>query len=226
MTPFPLGRVAVAAALGEFEKTTVFSSPKWFCWLQYTPSRVGGAIKPPGHFLRVCAAGLSSPMFLRTFWTHGRTNVVDLSIRGADLTLRLYEFHSCALCREVSNCQLFAKSHLCHLYLSCPTQGRSKGGAMFWAPKSPNNVARILSSTVNFLPSDLGFEHGGAKLVFCPRHHLTSVRPWSNLVVLKFLVAEDPFVFSMFYGPLKHIREQPLRGFGSQVKNPLSNQFM
>ena len=31
--------------------------------------------------------------------------------------------------------------------------------------------------TVHLLPKDLRFEHGGAKLVSCPRCHLTSLRP-------------------------------------------------
>ena len=31
---------------------------------------------------------------------------------------RLYDFHSCALCHEVSRRELFAKSNLCRLYLS------------------------------------------------------------------------------------------------------------
>jgi len=32
----------------------------------------------------------------------------------------------------------------------------------------------------NLLPEDVRFEHGGAKLVSSPGHHLTSVRPWLN----------------------------------------------
>jgi len=38
-------------------------------------------------------------------------------------------------------------------------------------------------NTVQLLPKDLRFEHGGAKLVSCPGRHLTSLRPWRRLVV-------------------------------------------
>jgi len=31
-------------------------------------------------------------------------------------------------------------------------------------------------NTVHLLPKDLRLEHAGAKLVFCPRRHLTSIR--------------------------------------------------
>jgi len=45
------------------------------------------------------------------------------------------------------------------------------------APKSPSNVTSILFKTVHLLPTDLRFEHGGAKLASCPGRHLTSLRP-------------------------------------------------
>ena len=45
-------------------------------------------------------------------------------------------------------------------------------------PKSPNNVTNFFFNTVHLLPKDLKFEHGGAKLVSCPRRNLTSVRPF------------------------------------------------
>ena len=50
------------------------------------------------------------------------------------------------------------------------------------APKSPNNVASFFFffSTVHLLRKGVRFEHGGAKLVFCSGHHLTSVRPVST----------------------------------------------
>jgi len=70
---------------------------------------------------------------------------------------------------------------------SC-TQGRNDvvaRGAQFpgrriamGAPKSPNNVTSTLFSTVDLLPNDLTFEHGGAKLASCPGRHLTSLRRW------------------------------------------------
>jgi len=34
--------------------------------------------------------------------------------------------------------------------------------------------------TVHLLPKDLRFEHGGAKLVSCPKRHLTSLRPCTS----------------------------------------------
>jgi len=61
--------------------------------------------------------------------------------------------------------------------LACSRQGRSEGGTMFQAPKSPNNVASTFFRTVNVLRKDLGFEHGGAKRVSCPGRHLTCLRP-------------------------------------------------
>jgi len=45
------------------------------------------------------------------------------------------------------------------------------------APRSPNNVASTFFKTVNLLPKDLSFEHGGAKLASYPGPHLTSLRP-------------------------------------------------
>ena len=45
------------------------------------------------------------------------------------------------------------------------------------APKSPNNVTSTFFNTVNLLPKKLRFDHGGAKLDFCPGRHLTSLRP-------------------------------------------------
>jgi len=44
-------------------------------------------------------------------------------------------------------------------------------------PKSPNNVTSTFFNTVYLVPEDLRFEYGGAKLAFCPGHHLTSLRP-------------------------------------------------
>jgi len=33
-------------------------------------------------------------------------------------------------------------------------------------------------SSLHLLPKDLRFEHGGAKLAYCPGHHSTLLRPW------------------------------------------------
>jgi len=46
------------------------------------------------------------------------------------------------------------------------------------APKSPNNVTSTFFSTEHLVLKDLRFEHGDAKLTYCPRRHLTSLRPW------------------------------------------------
>jgi len=55
----------------------------------------------------------------------------------------------------------------------------SLGGAELLreAPKSPNNVTSTFFNTVNLLSKELRFDHVGAKLVFCPGRHLTSLHP-------------------------------------------------
>jgi len=55
-------------------------------------------------------AEFASPIFSGTFWSHGRTNVAGFSRFGEVAQHSgLYEFHSCALCCEVSYRELFAK---------------------------------------------------------------------------------------------------------------------
>ena len=49
-----------------------------------------------------------------------------------------------------------------------------------WASKNHNNVASTYFNTVYMHPKDIRFEHGGAKLAFCPGRHLTSLRPWNQ----------------------------------------------
>jgi len=44
------------------------------------------------------------------------------------------------------------------------------------APKSPKNFTSTFFNTGNFLPKDLRFENGGAKLASCPECRLTSLR--------------------------------------------------
>jgi len=46
------------------------------------------------------------------------------------------------------------------------------------APKILNNAKSTFLHTVHLPPKDLRFEHGGAKLAFFPRCHLTSLRPY------------------------------------------------
>ena len=49
-------------------------------------------------------------------------------------------------------------------------------------PKIPN--------TVHFLPKDLTFEHGGAKLAFCPGRSLTSLHPCCKLITAWHYICE------------------------------------
>jgi len=49
-------------------------------------------------------------------------------------------------------------------------------------PKIPNNFTITFFNTVNFLPKDLTFEHGGAKLASCPGRSLTSLHPCCKLI--------------------------------------------
>jgi len=48
-------------------------------------------------------------------------------------------------------------------------------------PRRPNDVPRFLFNTVHLLPKDFWFEHGVAKLAFCPEQHQTSARPCVTL---------------------------------------------
>jgi len=54
--------------------------------------------------------GLALPVFRGGFWTHGRANVAGISRLGeVGRHSELCEFHSCALCHEVSHHWLFTK---------------------------------------------------------------------------------------------------------------------
>jgi len=87
----------------------------------------------------------------------GRANVVVFSHLGEVVRHSgLCEFHSCALCREMSN------------------QGRNLGGTIpgrqiTGAPKSRNNVASFFFNAVHLLSTYLRFKYEGAKLVFLSR---------------------------------------------------------
>jgi len=50
------------------------------------------------------------------------------------------------------------------------------------APKSPSNVASTLFNTARLLPKNLRFKHGVDKLVSFHGRHLSSVRPWLQLM--------------------------------------------
>jgi len=55
-------------------------------------------------------AGLASPFFPGAFWLHGQITATGFFVRRRrGSTLKVYECHSCALCREVSRQKLFAK---------------------------------------------------------------------------------------------------------------------
>ena len=54
-------------------------------------------------------------------------------------------------------------------------------------PKSPK-MSQVLSSMQYIFFPTTCFEHGGAKLVSCPGHHLTSLRPWPYGFVLILLL--------------------------------------
>ena len=66
-------------------------------------------VVPLGTVPWVWPAGRASPIFPRTFWTYGRTNAAGISRLGELTRHSLYKFHSCALCREVTYHELFAK---------------------------------------------------------------------------------------------------------------------
>ena len=65
-------------------------------------SKVGNVVRPPGH--RTTSGVLLT--FPGTFWSHGRNNIGDLSIRRSGSTFRVF---TAVLCREVSHRILFAK---------------------------------------------------------------------------------------------------------------------
>ena len=58
------------------------------------------------------------------------------------------------------------------------------------AQKSPNNVTWTFFNTVNLLPKDLRFEHGGTNLASCPGRHLTLLRPWNSIFKIPPVVCE------------------------------------
>jgi len=49
-------------------------------------------------------------------------------------------------------------------------------GITLGALKSPSDITSTFFNTVNLLPKDLRFEHGGAKLAPCPGRRLASLR--------------------------------------------------
>jgi len=55
------------------------------------------------------------------------------------------------------------------------TKVRAWGRQTFLSSRAPSNFVMPLN-TVHLLPEDLRFEHGDAKLAYCPRRHLPSLR--------------------------------------------------
>jgi len=73
-----------------------------------------------------------------------------------------------------------------------PGRGVTRGGKAGAIPRAPNHcggsrkvptMSQVLSSTAYLLPKDIRFEHGGAKLAYCPGRHLTSLGPWCRVRV-------------------------------------------
>jgi len=72
-------------------------------------------------------------------------------------------------------------------------QGRNEGGQGGTISRAPSHygapngcggrqkvpsMSQIFFDTVDLLPKQLSFEHGGAKLASCPGRCRTSLRPW------------------------------------------------
>jgi len=87
-----------------------------------------------------------------------------------------------------------------HRGLTTGGQGghNSPGAGSLWgrqmsagSPKSLNNFTGTFFNTVPFLPKDLRFELGGAKLVSFPGRRLTSLRPWAYKIIITFAVRRN-----------------------------------
>jgi len=118
MPTFSLWWVPWAAALGELG---IPHGQQQFQIILLAPHQDGtqqgrrcshsiGLGRPLGRFPVGLARRLASPVFRWVFWTHGRTNVAGIS-RFVEVGRHseLCEFHSCALCHEVSHHWLFTK---------------------------------------------------------------------------------------------------------------------
>jgi len=79
-------------------------------------------------------------------------------------------------------------------------QGRNEdgqGGAIPRARKSPNNVTCTFLNTVQLLPKDLRFEHGGARFASCPgRHQTWHSECWFQSVILNVILVNQRVVHS------------------------------
>jgi len=143
MPDFPLGMVAGATSIGELgiphgqqQFQIVLLAPHQYgtnqgwrcCYSTYALDHIWVA------FSWVYPAGLALPVFRWAFWIRGRTKVVAFSQLEVVRHSGNCEFHSCALCREVSQ------------------QGRNEGDAMPRAPKSRNNVASFFFNVGHLIP--------------------------------------------------------------------------
>jgi len=66
--------------------------------------------------------------------------------------------------------------------------------------KNPKNVVSTFFNTVNLLPKDLSFKHGGTKLVSYPGKHLTSLRPCKGDFPLEFEIFSKNVNFLVLSG--------------------------
>ena len=64
--------------------------------------------------------------------------------------------------------------------------------------ENPSNFTSTFFNTVNFLPEDLRFEHGGAKRASGPGRHLTSLRPCAKRIQMVVTVRFTIRVFVTF----------------------------
>ena len=61
--------------------------------------------------------GLGLPIFPGEFWSHGWTNVPEISFAEVAWHSAFYKFRSCALCHKCQVLNSLEKYHYCHLFL-------------------------------------------------------------------------------------------------------------
>jgi len=121
-------------ALGGLKIPHGFNNLGKCCWLHTKTglSQVGNVVISPGPWSTSgpLSRGFSQQAclvsFLGAFWSHGRTNVAEISRFGREVVQHsgLREFHSCALCREIARWELFAKILSLSLGLGLQTQNQ------------------------------------------------------------------------------------------------------
>jgi len=127
-----------------------------------------GLGRPLGRFSVVLASTICLTSLTWAFWIHGRTKVFVISQFGeVVLYSGLCEFHSCALCCEVS-------------HLGSNAGSTMSGAPNYWGVlKSPSDVTSFFFNTVACIYSQktLGLNIRAPNLFFCSVRHLTSIRP-------------------------------------------------